>query len=210
MVLLRSPVAERGCVVRGTATDIGGYKKGDTNSSDFRQLIVRWFEFGFTSPLFRQHGKRVTEIWLFGDEACALITEIIALRYKFAPYILAELAYTSQTGRPFNTPLWFDFGDDPQSWNESSSYMFGRDFLAAPVVQANATEKQLYLPRLSTAEASATGTARAQWRHYFSGKLFGSGGHNVTVAAPLGSLPLFQRTDRPGLDAFTATRRMVD
>ena len=38
-------------------TDIGGYKKGDVNSTDFRQLVYRWFQFGLTCPLFRQHGE---------------------------------------------------------------------------------------------------------------------------------------------------------
>ena len=38
-------------------TDIGGDKKGDVNSTDFRQLVYRWFQFGLTCPLFRQHGE---------------------------------------------------------------------------------------------------------------------------------------------------------
>jgi len=69
-------------------TDIGGYKKGDTNSSDFRQLIVRWFQFGLTCPLFRQHGKRATEPWLFGEAALGAIEQLIALRYRLVPYLL--------------------------------------------------------------------------------------------------------------------------
>lgn len=34
--------------------DIGGYAGGNPTDPDFRELIVRWFEFGVTCPLFRQ------------------------------------------------------------------------------------------------------------------------------------------------------------
>ena len=39
-------------------TDIGGYHSGDPASADFQQLIVRWFQFGAFSPIFRLHGHR--------------------------------------------------------------------------------------------------------------------------------------------------------
>ena len=58
-------------------TDIGGYKKGDVNSTDFRQLVYRWFQFGLTCPLFRQHGeltaayrRRFSQRWAFTRMRC--------------------------------------------------------------------------------------------------------------------------------------------
>ncbi len=120
-------------------SDIGGYKKGDTNSSDFRQLIVRWFQFGVTCPLFRQHGKRATEPWLFGEAAFTAIQQLIALRYHLAPYVLASLEETSRTGLPFNRPLWFDFPTCAVCWNLTDHYMVGSEMLAAPITSVNAT-----------------------------------------------------------------------
>jgi len=38
-------------------TDIGGFKNGDINSPSFRELIVRWFQFGVFCPVFRLHGS---------------------------------------------------------------------------------------------------------------------------------------------------------
>ena len=35
-------------------TDIGGYSGGNPSDPGFRELIVRWFQFGLTCPLFRQ------------------------------------------------------------------------------------------------------------------------------------------------------------
>eukprot|EP01045_Picozoa_sp_COSAG04_P048351 COSAG04_NODE_18502_length_440_cov_0.648094_1_plen_86_part_10 len=39
-------------------TDIGGYGGGNIDSLNFRQLIVRWFQWGAFCPLFRNHGSR--------------------------------------------------------------------------------------------------------------------------------------------------------
>lgn len=38
-------------------SDIGGFLCGDTRSEDFRELIVRWFQFGLFSPIMRLHGS---------------------------------------------------------------------------------------------------------------------------------------------------------
>src|SRR5262249_47648142 len=64
-------------------TDIGGFHGGgDPESPEFRELIVRWFQYGAFCPLFRLHGFRgphvrlhpgmtglPNEVWTFGDEA---------------------------------------------------------------------------------------------------------------------------------------------
>ena len=39
-------------------TDIGGFKNGDPTDPSFRELVVRWFQFGAFCPLFRLHGHR--------------------------------------------------------------------------------------------------------------------------------------------------------
>ena len=39
-------------------SDIGGFKGGDPSSPYFRELIVRWFQFGVFCALFRLHGVR--------------------------------------------------------------------------------------------------------------------------------------------------------
>ena len=61
----------------------------------------------------------------------------------------------------------------------ASRYMFGSEFLVAPVTDMGARHKTAYLP------------AGASYRHYFTNKTYG-GGQNVTVQAPLDEFPLFQ------------------
>ncbi len=40
-------------------TDIGGFQGGDPSSPTYRELIVRWFQYGVWCPLFRLHGDRL-------------------------------------------------------------------------------------------------------------------------------------------------------
>ena len=169
-------------------TDIGGYDGDDVNHCDitnstYRELVVRWFQYGVTCPLFRQHGSRDTEIWLYGPEAEAIITALIRWRVSIKAYLAQQMLALSTTGRPINRPLWWDFASDEPSWSVDDEYMFGDDYLAAPVLVAGAVSRPVYLPPLANA---------AQWRHVFSGQLY-AGGATYEIAAPLDSFPLFKR-----------------
>ena len=46
------------CGIPWWNTDIGGFYGNDIESDDFRELIVRWFQFGLFSPVMRLHGSR--------------------------------------------------------------------------------------------------------------------------------------------------------
>ena len=88
---------------------IGGYGGGNPSDPVFRELIVRWFQYGLTCPLFRQHGSRPTEIWLLGNVSEAAVTKVIRLREQFRPYIRTQMERLSRTGQPLNRPLFWDF-----------------------------------------------------------------------------------------------------
>ena len=75
---------------------------GKPEDPEFRELIVRWFQYGLTCPLFRQHGSRPTEIWLLGNESEAAIESTIALRNHLQPYIMQQMEQVSKTGQPIN------------------------------------------------------------------------------------------------------------
>ncbi len=65
-------------------TDIGGFHGGDPDDPAYREVMVRWFQFGALSPLMRLHGFRdpgmplgpemtggPNEVWSYGEEAGA-------------------------------------------------------------------------------------------------------------------------------------------
>jgi len=163
-------------------TDIGGYAGGNAWNPAFRELIVRWFQFGLTSPLFRQHGARSTEPWLLGEEAFANVRRMMALREDLRPYVLRELTLTAETGLPLNRPLFFDYPSDEACWVVADQFMFGREFMVAPVYEMNALTRSVYFPE------------GENWCHYFTGQSY-AGGQMATIDAPLAHFPLFRKSE---------------
>jgi alpha-D-xyloside xylohydrolase len=173
-------------------TDIGGFHGGDPSSEAYRELIVRWFQFGAFCPVFRLHGHREprvglgfigseggpNEVWSYGDEAYTAITAVMRLRERLRPYLHAALA--AAPGLPLMRPLLLEFPDDEAAWGIEDQFLFGPDLLVAPVLEAGARERRVYLP------------SGATWTHAATGERF-DGGSFVTVAAPLDAIPLFAR-----------------
>ena len=58
--------------------------------------------------------------------------------------------------------------------------MFGPDLLVAPVMEAGATERRVYLP------------AGTKWTDAYTKKVY-EGGNYVTVPAPIDVIPVFMR-----------------
>ena len=163
-------------------TDIGGYQAGNPKSPAFRELIVRWFQFGVTNPIFRQHGLRDTEPWLLGTAAFASVRKVMAMRETLRAYVEGELAETARSGLPLNRPLFYDFPADSAVWDADvwDQFTFGRKYMAAPIYAAGAMSRSVYFP------------LGCDWVHYFTGEKF-AGGTRATVAGPIDEWPLFSR-----------------
>jgi alpha-D-xyloside xylohydrolase len=174
-------------------TDIGGFKNGDINSPSFRELIVRWFQFGVFCPVFRLHGIRqpgtmagseqtgaANEVWSFGDTEYEIIRHLLFLRERLRPYVMEQMRVAHSTGLPPMRPLFLDFPADPACWDIADQFLFGGDILVAPVVTEGARERDVYLP------------AGADWRDAWTGAP-AAGGQWVTAAAPLELIPVYVR-----------------
>ena len=93
-------------------TDIGGFIIGNPDDPAYRELFVRWFEYGTFCPIFRLHGTRTTnqnELWSYGADAQKILTSYDRLRYRLMPYIYS-LAWktTSEAYTPMR-PLAMDY-----------------------------------------------------------------------------------------------------
>jgi alpha-D-xyloside xylohydrolase len=174
-------------------TDIGGFKGGDASTPYFRELIVRWFQFGVFCPLFRLHGVRgpgplvgsgqtggPNEVWSFGEEAYGIISEQLRLRERLRPYVMEQMATASTTGVPPMRALFIEFPSDPTAWEVGDQFMFGPDVLVAPVTVQGARERDVYL------------TAGASWLDAWTGEPVKKTGW-VTAAAPLQRIPVYLR-----------------
>ena len=172
-------------------TDIGGFSGGNINTPYFRELIVRWFQYGLFCPLFRLHGYREpaggmlgtgadNEVWSFGDEAYAIIKELLFMREVMRPYMMAQMRLASEKGTPPMRPLFFDFPADETAYTVEDQYLFGPDILVAPVLELGARERKVYLP------------AGTDWQEPWSGERL-AGGQWITAAAPLERIPIYFR-----------------
>ena len=153
------------CGIPWWNSDIGGFLCGDTESEDFRELIVRWFQFGLFSPIMRLHGSRIrtknqeernpgiiersggpNEIWSFGEDNYEVIKSIIDTRERLRPYIMKYMDIASKTGSPLMRPMFYDYYNDDICYTLEDQYMFGEEILFAPIVQRGQIEREVYLP----------------------------------------------------------------
>ncbi len=158
-------------------SDIGGFCCGATTP----ELYVRWIQFGAFSPVMRAHGTgRATEPWGYGTEAESISRSFIELRYRLLPYIYTMAHENYLTGMPLARPLFFTDPTVPSLTSESSSYLWGNDFLVSPVTVAGETMHDVRLPRGSS------------WIDYWTGQQY-AGGQSIQVPASLQVTPLFVR-----------------
>jgi alpha-D-xyloside xylohydrolase len=174
-------------------SDTGGFHGGDANDPNYRELMIRWFQYGVWCPLFRLHGDREprtpfrsemtggpNEVWSYGDEAYRIISKLLLLRERMTPYILEQMRVASGRGTPPMRPLWFDDPADEIAWTVEDAFGFGPDVVVAPISELGARARKVYLP------------ARSDWRHAVTGEAL-SGGEWHEIEAPLEWIPTFVR-----------------
>ena len=182
-------------------SDIGGFIGGDITDPAFKELLVRWFAWGAFCPVFRMHGERSpwyereeefidgvrqltsgqdNEVWSFGEDNYEILKKYLFLREKLRPYIRECMRRASETGESVMRPLFFDFPEDQKAWETEDAYMFGKDLLVAPVMEAGISERAVYLP------------AGTRWKESATGRIY-EGGETVSASAPIDIIPVFIR-----------------
>lgn len=195
------------CGIPWWNSDIGGFWGGDIESDYFRELIVRWFQFGLFCPVMRLHGSRMktkgqvdrhpgvkeasggdNEIWSFGERNYEIIKSLIELRERLKPYILNAMNEASEKGTPVMRPMFFDFYSDPVCYELDDQYMFGPDILFAPITEQGQTARSVYLPE-------------GEWVRT-TDKSVHSGGGRIECTAEINEFIAFVRKDADVLSCF--------
>ncbi|MFW6371509.1 MAG: TIM-barrel domain-containing protein [Bacteroidota bacterium] len=182
----------------------GDYPKG-VKDDDYKELYVRWFQYGAFTPLFRSHGTDTPrEVWRFGEPghwAYDALVQSINLRYRLLPYIYSMAWKVTDQDFTIYRGLAFDFRNDPNVYNIADQFMFGKSMMICPVVEEKASSREVYLPE---------GT---QWFDFWTGEKI-EGGQTITVPVSIDKIPIFvkagtilpmgpvrqyatQQTDRP-------------
>jgi len=163
-------------------TDIGGFVFGNTADPAFRELFVRWFQYGTFNPILRVHGTRhpdENELWSYGQDAQAILVNFDRLRYRMLPYIYSLAWKTTSEGYTTMRPLVMDFRSDALAQNIGDQFMFGPAFLVNPVTEPAATTRPVYLPG-------------AKWYDFWTGSVI-EGGRTINAITPLERMPLYVR-----------------
>ena len=192
------------CGIPWWTTDIGGFHGGVTEDADFRELLIRWFQFGTFCPVMRIHGCRQpgetivnkageerewtgadNEVWSFGEEAYPILVKFIQIREKLRDYTRELMTEAHEKGTPVMRALFYEFKQDKICWDITDSYMYGADILVAPICHEHEFNRRVYLP------------AGVSWTQAQTGKVF-AGGAWYDVEAPIDTLPLFLREGKQG------------
>jgi len=182
-------------------TDIGGFMTDDVNDPDFRQLLIRWYQFAVYSPVLRMHGDRgpynipplderdwgggylhtgqPNELWSYGEENYAIMRKYYDIRIAMRSYIKSLYQEAHENGSPLLRAMFYEFPEDERCWELQDQYMFGGKYLAAPIFHLNQFSREVYLPA-------------GQWKLTSTGEVF-TGKRVVTVDAPIEYMPVFEK-----------------
>ncbi len=192
------------CGIPWWNTDIGGFYGGDIQSDEFKELIVRWFQYGVFCPIMRLHGVRnriapptpgirepsggPNELWSFGEENYEILKELVQLRERLRPYIESHMQEAAEKGYPLMRPMFFEYPEDEHCYRTGEQYMFGSSILFAPIAARGQTEKEVYLPK-------------GKWVHTSTRQIY-DGGCTVKIHADLRDFVAFTKLGDPVIEAF--------
>jgi alpha-D-xyloside xylohydrolase len=193
------------CGVPYWNSDIGGFFlskfRRKLSDPEYRELYVRWLEFGTFCPMMRSHGADAPrEIYQFGkkgDRAYDAIEKYINLRYRLLPYIYSTSWEVTSRQSSIMRALMMDFATDKTALNINDEFMFGKSLLVSPVTEMMYSKKVINGKDISMAEDFANTKSKQTylpgkepWYDFWTGKKL-AGGTHISKAAALDVIPLY-------------------
>lgn len=180
-------------------TDIGGFHGGNPEDEEFRELIIRWFQYSTFSPILRMHGDRLphskplsntgggcmptgagNEIWSYGTKVEDILTKYVRIRELLKDYLDNLMQESHEFGYPIMRPLFYEFKNDKLSWEVDNIYMLGDSILVSPILYYKDRKREVYLP------------ADENWIDLYTNKVY-KGGKKYIVDAGIEKIPVFIR-----------------
>jgi alpha-glucosidase (family GH31 glycosyl hydrolase) len=140
--------------------DIGGYENSHYSPAR-ADLFMRWTQFGCFSPIMQMHrqvspapgnlqqypwGYAAPEETADANQALENYRFYARLHTRLFPYLYTLAKRASETGLPILRPLVLMHQSDPRTFAVDDAYYFGDALLVAPVLEAKATSRDVYLP----------------------------------------------------------------
>jgi alpha-D-xyloside xylohydrolase len=188
--------------------DIGGFFlskfRRKLEDPEYRELYVRWLEFGAFTPMMRSHGTDAPrEIYQFGQKGNRYydaIQKYINLRYRLLPYIYSTSWDVTANQSSMMRALVMDFPKDKNALDINDEYMFGKSILVSPVTNAMYVKPgvngkdTVQVEDFSTIKSKETYLpAGSDWFDFWTGQKL-AGGNKVSMQTALDIIPLYIKT----------------
>lgn len=178
-------------------TDIGGFHGGNPDDEAFRELFVRWFQWGTFCPVMRLHGNRepqqpqfgnsggaeclsgaANEVWSYGEKVYKICQEFLHVREQLRDYTRSLMQEAHEKGTPVMRTLFYVFPEDERCWEVENQYMFGDTYLVCPILEAGIREMEVYFP------------SGVRWKAFAGEKVY-EGGRTAIVDCEIETMPVF-------------------
>ncbi|HUW40375.1 MAG TPA: alpha-glucosidase [Rectinemataceae bacterium] len=157
--------------------------------------LGRWIEMAAFTPFFRtsegRHPEANAQYWQ-SPASLDLLARMSEVYAALKPYHVAVAAEYGSRGLPPLRHPWIHYESDARTYRLMYQYLYGRDLMVAPVIEASRSLTELYLPE-------------DDWIHLWSSRAFGRG--RVLVDSPPGCPAVFYRASSPFAPLFDAIRR---
>ncbi|MEZ0448740.1 glycoside hydrolase family 31 protein [Cellulomonas sp. ICMP 17802] len=161
--------------------DIGGHMFGGKDD----ELATRWLQLGVFSPILRLHSGAnpftTKEPWTFAPAARTVMTEHLRLRHRLVPYLHTMNHRASRAGRPLVEPLYHQWPDAPEAYDQPHQFLFGSQLVVAPLTSPTD-------PRTRLASVRAWLPA-GTWVDVFTGLVY-DGGRELLLHRDLSTIPV--------------------
>ncbi|KAF2091303.1 glycoside hydrolase family 31 protein [Saccharata proteae CBS 121410] len=157
------------------------------NGNSDEELCNRWMQLSAFFPFYRNHNilsanSQEPYVWSSVIDASK---SAMAIRYAILPYMYTLFHSAHTTGSTVMRALAWEFPNDPSLAAADRQFLLGPSILVTPVLEQGADSVNGVFP------GSAHGTRWYDW--YTHTLVDGQKGKNISIAAPLGHIPVYVR-----------------
>lgn len=141
-----------------------------------KELYIRWMEMTALMPAMQFS----VVPWSYDSQVITIAHSMCNLHEQYSKKIIELAGEAVHTGIPICRPVWWLDPNDETALTISTEFLLGDDILVAPVLDAGAVSRDIYLPHGSWVDAASSNILQGgQWHRNYP--------------APLQMLPYFQR-----------------
>ncbi len=169
--------------------DVGGYNAFTDTLFGYgitiarsKELLMRWEELGIFNAVFRTHegiNPKISAQYYTDNETMAHFVRCVKIFKALSFYRKQLIQQAADSGYPIVRHPFIQFPDDANTYSLTYQFMYGSEFMVAPVLDPGRNSVKLYLPK-------------GAWVNFWTGEIitqtFGSW---VTANAPIGEPVMF-------------------